>query len=128
MRPSAKRVSSRSRRLDDSVGRPWSGCTGTKLLRNSQFIQDVIQRDGHQRVQNTLNQRLLQVKIEQLAEQCARHEPIEELMEEVEEQRERQSYAGVLNLESHADKSREVSNQRLYNPEHPERVVRERIL
>src|SRR5579885_2157821 len=102
MRPSAKRVSSRSCR---GVSGTWRSVSiGVSIPRRLsgylQLIQNVKQGDRDGRVQHGHNDGLLRVEVESFAEQGPRQHPIKKLVEEAEEKREDQPHHGVFHFEA----------------------------
>src|ERR1700733_234483 len=93
-----------------------------------QFIQKTKQRQSHCGIQEPKNYSLLRIEAQGLAQQSARQNPVEKLMEKVEEERENERHHWVLDVESHADRGREVSHQGLHDSIHTDRLMGERIL
>src|SRR5216684_4135963 len=109
--PEANFGSSRSRRCAPirSSRRPKWNFTGAVLLsgRCLQFIQNVEQGQGNGRVQQPKNEGLLWIEGDHLAKQGSRQHPVEELVEEVKEERQDETDHGIFHVEADADRGGE---------------------
>src|SRR5579871_4455135 len=90
----------------------------------AQLIQKVEQRNAHDSVQPAQQERLLQVKPQLLGKQRARHYPIEELVENEKEERQKEPNQAVVYIEPNAYRRGEIPYQRFDDSEHPQWVFR----
>src|SRR6266852_1167620 len=137
------------RRVSDSSGKSFTGrpeitfslqCIGKPEVRlvsliiplNSgtflQFVQKVKQRNRHNGVQQAQDQGTLRLKVHLLAEQGARQNPKDELMENKEEEAQDQADHRMVDVQTQPHRGRDVADYGLGNTEHAERVLRKGIL
>src|SRR5271157_11846 len=93
-----------------------------------QLVQKMEQRNPHHGVQQAQDQRPLNFERQLLSQQRPRHQPIEELMKEEEEERQQHPDQGVVHIQAQAHRGREIAHQGVHNAEHAERVLGKRIL
>src|ERR1019366_6396333 len=89
----------------------------------SQLVQEMKKGHADDGVQQSEHECALDFKSDLAAQQAAREHPVQELVEEVEEERQQEPDHGVLHVDAQADGGGEVPDQSLDDAEHAERLL-----
>src|SRR3974377_1696495 len=84
----------------------------------AQLIQEVEQEDGHHGIQQAQDQGSPNVEDKLLRQQGPGHDPVEELVENEEEEGQKSAQQRVVNIEADAHGGGEVTDQGFRDPEH----------
>src|ERR1039457_7197423 len=92
-----------------------------------QHVEEVEKNHSNYGVDQSQEQVLLDLKYGGLTEQRPLQQPVKELVKQVKDKTENEPYESVLDVELHADGRREVTDERLADAVHSERLLEERI-
>src|ERR1035437_10685324 len=98
------------------------------LTRHFQSIQQLGEEHRDNRVENRHYQRLRQFESQRLPQQRVGQHPIQKLVKEEKDKTEEQAQHGGSHVDAQTHRRREISHQRLHNAEHPQGLMRKRVL